>query len=50
MGQAVTDMDIYCDVALHVPSSRTPRIQECHILMGHLLCGLVEKIMREEEQ
>jgi len=48
MGQAVTDMDIYCDVALHVPSYRTPRIQECHILMGHLLCGLVERIMQEE--
>ncbi len=27
---------------LQAPSSRTERIQECHILLGHILCGLVE--------
>ena len=27
---------------LCVPSSETARIQECHILVGHILCGLVE--------
>jgi D-sedoheptulose 7-phosphate isomerase len=27
---------------LCVPSSETARIQECHILLGHILCGLVE--------
>jgi len=30
-----------CDV-LCVPSSETARIQECHILIGHILCELVE--------
>ncbi|MEJ5299798.1 MAG: SIS domain-containing protein [Thermodesulforhabdaceae bacterium] len=50
MGQAITEMDVYCDVAIHVPSLKTPRIQECHILMGHLLCGLVEKIMEKGNQ
>jgi D-sedoheptulose 7-phosphate isomerase len=25
-----------------IPSSETARIQECHILIGHILCGLVE--------
>lgn len=25
-----------------VPSTMTARIQECHILLGHMLCGLVE--------
>ena len=29
---------------LHVPSGRTERIQEGHILLGHILCGLVESI------
>lgn len=29
---------------LHVPSTRTERIQEGHILLGHILCGLVESI------
>ena len=28
---------------LCIPSSETARIQECHILIGHILCGLVEK-------
>src|SRR5262245_60686620 len=26
-----------CDVCLHVPSDSTPRIQECHILLGHTI-------------
>jgi D-sedoheptulose 7-phosphate isomerase len=25
-----------------IPSRETPRIQECHILLGHILCGMVE--------
>jgi D-sedoheptulose 7-phosphate isomerase len=27
---------------LRIPSTETARIQECHILVGHILCGLVE--------
>ena len=33
------------DVLLAVPSDNTPRIQECHILLGHIICELVEKNM-----
>jgi D-sedoheptulose 7-phosphate isomerase len=32
-----------CDVLLNVPSGDTPRIQESHILIGHILCQIVEK-------
>jgi len=32
-----------CDIALLVPATVTARIQEAHLLLGHLLCGLVEK-------
>ena len=28
---------------LNVPSTDTPRIQECHIMLGHIICELVEK-------
>ena len=28
---------------LNVPSTDTARIQECHILIGHIICGIVEK-------
>ena len=31
-----------CDVCIRVPSTVTARIQEAHILIGHILCGLVE--------
>jgi D-sedoheptulose 7-phosphate isomerase len=31
------------DVLIAAPSSETPRIQECHILVGHALCDAVEK-------
>ncbi|HVU73993.1 MAG TPA: SIS domain-containing protein [Mycobacteriales bacterium] len=31
------------DHALKMPSDDTPRIQECHMLLGHTLCELVEE-------
>jgi D-sedoheptulose 7-phosphate isomerase len=30
---------------LLIPSNETARIQECHILVGHIICGFVEKQM-----
>ena len=30
------------DYTLRVPSHHTPRIQECHILIGHIICAEVE--------
>lgn len=35
-------MDDY-DYAIHVPSTETPRIQECQTLIGHILCYIVEQ-------
>ena len=32
-----------CDLLLAIPSRVTPRIQESHITLGHILCGLVEE-------
>ncbi len=31
------------DLVLIVPSDSTPRIQEAHITIGHIVCELVEK-------
>lgn len=31
-----------CDYLLEIPSSDTPKIQEGHLVLGHILCGLVE--------
>lgn len=36
-------MDELSDFLLKVPSADTPRIQECHILLGHIICQLTEK-------
>lgn len=32
-----------CDYLVNIPSTDTPRIQECHMMIGHLICELVEK-------
>jgi D-sedoheptulose 7-phosphate isomerase len=32
-----------CDLCLRVPATRTDRIQEMHIAVGHMICGLVEE-------
>lgn len=34
-----------CDILLNVPSTDTPRIQESHILIGHIICETVEREM-----
>lgn len=39
------DMAPLCEVCLAVPSTLTPRIQECHEVIGHTLCMLIEREM-----
>ncbi|MFH1523817.1 MAG: D-sedoheptulose 7-phosphate isomerase [Chloroflexota bacterium] len=34
-----------CDLCLIVPSSDTPRVQECHLFVWHVICGNVEQIV-----
>ena len=38
-------IDNFCDICVRVPSTSTPRIQEAHIMIGHIICGLVEAAM-----
>jgi D-sedoheptulose 7-phosphate isomerase len=42
-GQSGGKMNDCCDHILRVPSADTPRIQESHILIGHIICQLVEE-------
>ncbi len=44
-GSSGGKMAALCDVLLNVPSADTPRIQEAHILLGHILCEIVEREM-----
>lgn len=38
-------MQALCDHLLEVPSADTPKIQEGHLVLGHILCGLVEQAL-----
>ncbi len=38
-GNAMVDL---CDLSLVIPSAETPRIQEFHLFLGHILCELIE--------
>lgn len=34
-----------CNICIEVPSSETPRIQEAHLVLGHAMCGAIERHM-----
>ena len=42
-GKSGGALDANCDVSLVVPSDITARIQEMHIVIGHLICALTEE-------
>lgn len=44
-GESGGDMAAQCDVCFRIPSTETPRIQEGHEFIGHLLCALIEQEM-----
>ncbi len=45
VGEGGGDMPTLCDHCLRMPSGETPKIQEGHIVVGHIICGLVEREM-----
>lgn len=44
-GQNRRKMEKLCDYCLAVPSADTPRVQEAHIMLGHIICDIIEKIL-----
>ena len=42
-GSNITDMDELSNIMIKIPSNVTPRIQESHILIGHVICELIEE-------
>lgn len=42
-GRAGEALPPLCDRILRVPSAETPRIQEAHLMLGHILCGIIER-------
>jgi D-sedoheptulose 7-phosphate isomerase len=41
-GQSGGKMKEMVDICINVPSSLTPRIQEAHITIGHIMCEIAE--------
>lgn len=39
----------YVDYVIEIPSNDTPRIQEGHILIGHIICEIIESKLTEEK-
>jgi D-sedoheptulose 7-phosphate isomerase len=44
-GHSGGKMAALCDHCLRMPSTETPKIQEGHIIVGHIICALVEREM-----
>lgn len=42
-GESGGKMRSVCDHLINIPSADTPRIQESHIMVGHIICQLVEE-------
>ncbi len=42
-GETGGKMKDVADFLINIPSTDTPRIQECHMLLGHTLCEIIEK-------
>jgi D-sedoheptulose 7-phosphate isomerase len=42
-GRSGGDMRLACDICLLAPSDSTPLIQQVHIIVGHIVCALVEQ-------
>ena len=47
-GQTGGKMRDACKYIIQVPSTDTPRIQESHILIGHIICEIIEKSMSKK--
>ena len=42
-GTSGGELKVHSDILINVPSDDTPRIQESHIMIGHIICQLVEE-------
>ncbi len=42
-GAGESSIDELVDCAINIPSLITPKIQEGHLVLGHIMCGLIEK-------
>ncbi|WP_249344410.1 D-sedoheptulose 7-phosphate isomerase [Marinomonas sp. CT5] len=44
-GQTGGKMADQCDLCIKIPSTSTPRVQESHIIIGHIICAYIEQVI-----
>jgi D-sedoheptulose 7-phosphate isomerase len=49
-GASGGQMKAEADILINVPSNDTPRIQESHILIGHIICEIVERELFKDQE
>lgn len=47
-GSSGGKMKSLCDICLCMPSQETPKIQECHMMLGHIYCAMIEDALFEK--
>lgn len=47
-GASAEPLASYCFINVSVPSERTARVQECHILIGHIWCEMVDQQLGDD--
>ena len=45
----VGEIQFLADYVIDVPSQSTPRIQESHIMIGHIICGIIENSLFKKQ-
>lgn len=49
-GSSGGKMKEMCSHALCIPSTETPKVQECHILIGHIICECIETALFSKDK
>jgi len=49
-GNGSNSMSKCCDFVFQIPSNETPKIQEGHLVLGHIICGLIERSIFTENK
>ena len=44
-GETGGEMGALCDILINIPSKTTPHIQEAHIMVGHVMCNIIENTL-----
>lgn len=47
-GDFTEEMNKLCDYYIYVPSRNTPRVQEVHLIIEHIICEIIDNLWRKD--